>query len=196
MDVEDLDPDPIAQFEAWLAEAEDACPQPSAMTLATADAEARPSARMVLLRGHDARGFVFFTNRESRKGRELTTNPWAAIVLHWWEIGRQVRVEGRVEEVSTAESAAYWRTRPHASRIAAWASPQSRVIGDRAELDRLFAVAAGDYREPDVPLPPFWGGYRVVPETIEFWSHHGDRLHDRIRYARAGDAWRRERLAP
>ena len=180
----------------WLAQAEKACPQPHAMTLATADANGQPSARMVLLRGHDERGFVFFTNKDSRKGRELRANPRAALVLHWWEIGRQVRIEGRVEEVGTAESAAYWRTRPHASRIAAWASPQSSVIRDRAELDSLFAEAAGEHGEDDIPLPPFWGGYRVVPETIELWSHHDDRLHDRIRYTRAGDSWLRERLAP
>lgn len=196
VDIETLDPNPITQFDLWLAEAEAACPQPNAMTLATADESGRPSARMVLLRDHDERGFVFFTNKGSRKGRELRANPWAALVVHWWELGRQVRIEGRVEEIAAAESARYWRTRPHASRIAAWASPQSSVVADRAELDRLFAEAAGEHREEEVPLPPFWGGFRVVPETIELWSHHDDRLHDRIRYTRAGDTWRRERLAP
>ena len=195
MDERDLSDDPVVQFEAWLAEARVACPQADAMTLATADAAGRPSARMVLLRGQDARGFVFFTNRDSRKGRELRANPTAAIVFHWWELGRQVRVEGSVEEVTTAESAAYWRTRPHASRIAAWASPQSSVLRDREELDRLFEGAARDHGD-DVPLPPFWGGFRVVPETIELWSHRDDRLHDRIRYTREGHGWRRERLAP
>jgi pyridoxamine 5'-phosphate oxidase len=152
--------------------------------------------RIVLLRGHDERGFVFFTNRESRKGRELSANPRAALVLHWWELGRQIRIEGGVREVTTAESVAYWRTRPYASRIAAWASPQSSVIGGRAELDRLFAEAEGEHGEEDVPLPPFWGGFRIVPETIELWSHHDDRLHDRIRYTRSGESWVRERLAP
>lgn len=196
MDVADLDPDPIAQFGSWLAEAEDACPQAHAMTLATADVDGRPSARVVLLRAYDDAGFVFFTNKDSRKGRELRANPHAALVLHWWELGRQVRVEGSVEEVSTDESLAYWQTRPHRSRIAAWASPQSRVVRDRAELDRLVAAAASDHGGVDVVLPPFWGGFRVVPETIELWSHRDDRLHDRIRYTRTGNAWRRERLAP
>jgi pyridoxamine 5'-phosphate oxidase len=196
VDLEDLAPDPIAQFRAWLVEAEKACPQPHAMTLATADPSGRPSARMVLLRGHDERGFVFFTNKESRKGRELQANPRAAVVFHWWEVGRQVRIEGVVEAITTAESATYWRTRPRDSRIAAWASPQSSVVTDRAEVDRLFAEAAGEHRGEDVPLPPFWGGFRIVPRAIELWSHHDDRLHDRIRYTRAGGVWRRERLAP
>ena len=192
----DLDPDPTIAFRAWFREAENALPRADAMTLATASADGRPSARVVLLRGLDERGFVFFTNRESRKGIELFENPHAALVFHWWELGRQVRIEGVVEEVALAGSEAYWDTRPRASRIAAWASPQSQPIRERAELDGLYAEADARFRDADVPLPPFWGGYRLVPETLEFWTHRENRLHDRIRYERAGAGWRRERLAP
>jgi pyridoxamine 5'-phosphate oxidase len=166
------------------------------MTLATADAHGRPSARQVLLRGLDARGLVFFTNRASRKGGELAQNPHAALVFHWWELGRQVRVEGRVEKVSDEESEAYWRTRPRASQLAAWASPQSQPIADRGALDRLYAAEEERFGGDEVPLPPFWGGYRVVPETIELWQHRDDRLHDRVRYRRGADGWVRDRLAP
>ena len=196
MDLDELDPDPIVQFRHWIGDAESASPRPDAMTLATCTTDGRPSARVVLLRGVDERGFAFFTNRESRKGNELAENPYAALVFHWYELGRQVRVEGRVEEVSPAESAAYWSTRPRASRIAAWASPQSRRLGGRAELERRYASAENDLGRGDVPLPPFWGGYRVVPETVEFWVHDENRLHDRVRYVRSDDAWQRERLAP
>jgi len=196
MDERDLDPDPTIAFRAWFREAENALPRADAMTLATATADGRPSARVVLLRGLDERGFVFFTNRESRKGAELLGNPHAALVFHWWELGRQVRIEGVVEEVDSAGSEAYWDTRPRASRLAAWASPQSRPIRERAELDGLYAEADARFRDADVPLPPFWGGYRVVPETLEFWTHRENRLHDRIRYVRSRSGWRRERLAP
>jgi len=196
MDEQDLDPDPMVAFRAWFREAEDAVPRADAMTLATATADGRPSARVVLLRGLDERGFVFFTNRESRKGIELRANPHAALVFHWWELGRQVRIEGVVEEVDSAGSESYWDTRPRASRIAAWASPQSQPIRERAELDGLYAEADERFGDADVPLPPFWGGYRLVPETLEFWTHRENRLHDRIRYERAGAGWRRERLAP
>jgi len=192
----DLDPDPTIAFRAWFREAENALPRADAMTLATASADGRPSARVVLLRGLDERGFVFFTNRESRKGIELFENPHAALVFHWWELGRQVRIEGVVEEVDSAGSEAYWNTRPRASRLAAWASPQSRPIRERTELDGLYAEADARFGDADVPLPPFWGGYRVVPETLEFWTHRENRLHDRIRYVRSGNGWRRERLAP
>ena len=196
MDERDLDPDPTIAFRAWFREAENALPRADAMTLATATADGRPSARVVLLRGLDERGFVFFTNRESRKGMELLENPHAALVFHWWELGRQVRIEGVVEEVDSAGSEPYWDTRPRASRIAAWASPQSRPIRARTELDGLYAEADARFRDADVPLPPFWGGYRVVPETLEFWTHRENRLHDRIRYVRSRSGWRRERLAP
>ena len=195
MDERDLDPDPLRALEAWLREAERVSARPDVMTLATATADGRPSARVVLLRGPDERGLAFFTNRTSRKGRELEENPRAALVLHWPELGRQVRVEGAVEHVDEADSRAYWETRPLASRIAAWASPQSRPLADRAELDALFTTAAARFGE-DVPLPDFWGGYRVVPDAIEFWEHQDDRLHDRIRYERTPSGWKRERLAP
>lgn len=196
MDERDLDPDPLVAFQAWFREAEGAVPRADAMTLATAAVDGRPSARVVLLRGFDERGFVFFTNRESRKGAELLENPHAALVFHWWELGRQVRIEGDVEEVDSAGSEEYWGTRPRESRIAAWASPQSRPVGARAELNTLYAEANARFLDADIPLPPFWGGYRVVPETYEFWTHRESRLHDRIRYVRSGSAWRQERLAP
>jgi pyridoxamine 5'-phosphate oxidase len=196
MDERDLDPDPIVALAAWLRDAEGVSTRPDAMTLATATTDGRPSARVVLLRGLDERGLAFFTNRASRKGRELEENPSAALVLHWPELGRQVRVEGAVERVGDAESHAYWRTRPLGSRIAAWASPQSRPLADRAELDALYAAAAARFGAGDVPLPDFWGGYRVVPASIEFWEHQDDRLHDRIRYERTADALRARHASP
>ena len=192
----DLDSDPLVALAAWLREAEGASPRPDAMTLATATPDGRPSARIVLLRGLDERGLAFFTNRSSRKGRELGENPRAAAVLHWRELGRQARVEGRVERVSEEESRAYWETRPRGSQIAAWASPQSQPLPDRDELDRLYEEAARRFEGDSVPLPDYWGGYRLVPEDIEFWTHRDDRLHDRVRYERDGEGWRRERLAP
>lgn len=196
MDERDLDLDPIVQLRRWLHEAERASPRPDAMTLATATTDGRPSARIVLLRGLDERGLVFFTDRRSRKGEELRQNPRAALVLHWWELGRQVRIEGVVETVDTTESQAYWDTRPRGSRIAAWASPQSRPLRGRAELDALYEQAQAQFGDTDAPLPSFWGGYRVVPEALEFWMHREDRLHDRVRYERTRTGWRRERLAP
>jgi pyridoxamine 5'-phosphate oxidase len=196
VDESHLRDDPIAQLQDWLREAESASPQASAMTLATADKSGRPSARQVLLRGVDARGLVFFTNRASRKASELAENPRAALVLHWYELGRQVRVEGSVEEVEDAESEAYWRTRPRGSQIAAWASPQSQVVSSRAELDGLYDAAEREVGEGGVPLPHFWGGYRVVPDAIELWEHRENRLHDRVRYRRVDGGWARERLAP
>jgi len=188
--------DPIAVAQAWLDEARNVVGEPQTMTLATATRDGKPSARVVLLRGLDDRGLVFFTNRESRKGQELRRNPQAAVVLHWWELGRQLRVEGVVEEVSEEESAAYWKTRPRGSQVAAWASRQSLELADRSELDARVAEARERFADDDVPLPPFWGGYRVVPETIELWTHRDDRLHERVRYERDGAGWRRALLAP
>jgi pyridoxamine 5'-phosphate oxidase len=196
MDPDELDSDPIAQFHSWYAEAERASEHAAAMLLATAGSDGAPSARVVLLRGVDERGFVLFTNRHSRKAGELAVNPRAALVFHWWELGRQVRVEGEVEEVSAAESENYWRTRPRASQVAAWASRQSEQLRDRAELDAAVAAAEEQFAGAEVPLPPFWGGYRVVPAVVEFWLHRDDRLHDRVRYTRSGAGWARERLAP
>ncbi len=188
--------DPIAQLQAWLDEAKSVGAEPQTMMLATSTPDGRPSARVVLLRGIDDRGLVFFTNRESRKGQELRSNPRAALALHWWELGRQVRVEGAVEEVSEEESAAYWETRPRGSQLAAWASPQSHELADRADLDARVAEAGERFHDAAVPLPPFWGGYRVVPESIELWTHRDDRLHDRVRYECDGAGWRRSLLAP
>jgi pyridoxamine 5'-phosphate oxidase len=186
----------MAVLQAWLEEARSDVREPAAMTLATSSAEGKPSARVVLVRGLDERGLTFFTNRDSRKGEELRSNPHAAGVLHWWELGRQVRVEGVVEELSVEDSAAYWSTRPRGSQIAAWASPQSRPLSGRGELDALVREAERRFAGAEVPLPPFWGGYRLVPESIELWTHRDNRLHDRVRYVRSGEDWRRELLAP
>ena len=192
----ELDPDPLAQFSRWFEEARATGVRfPETMTLATASPDGRPSARMVLLKGADERGYVFYTNRDSRKGRELAANPHAALVLYWQALGRQVRIEGRVEEVGFDESAAYWATRPLPSRLSAWASPQSEAVRSRAELESSVDEIAADFGD-DPPLPPFWGGYRVVPEAIELWEHRDDRLHDRVLYTRDGSRWRLERLAP
>lgn len=194
---DDLSGDPLVQLEHWIADAAAAGePERAAMTLATVDAGGRPSARIVLLRGLDARGLAFYTNRESRKGRELAGNPRAAVVLHWKAAGRQVRVEGRVEPMDEAGSDAYFAGRPRESRIGAWASPQSRVVESREQLDRLFAAAGERFHGSDVPRPPHWGGYRLVPDTIEFWQHGANRMHDRIRYTRAEGGWAVDRLAP
>jgi pyridoxamine 5'-phosphate oxidase len=193
----DVDPDPVVQFGRWFDDAQAAgLVEPSAMALATAGPDGVPSARMVLLRGVDQRGFVFYTNYESRKAAELAANPRAALVFWWGELQRQVRVEGPVERTSQEESAAYWRTRPPGSRLSAWASPQSQVIPGRAVLDERVAELAARHPDGDVPLPPFWGGYRLVPEVVELWQQRPNRLHDRLRYTRTPGGWRIERLAP
>jgi pyridoxamine 5'-phosphate oxidase len=197
MDPHDLAPDPLAQFLGWFAEAEAAGVEvPEAMALATAAPDGRPSARMVLLKDADEAGFAFYTSYESRKGGELAANPHAALLFHWRPLGRQVRVEGSVERVTPEESAAYFRTRPRASRLAAWASEQSRPLASRAELERRVAEAAARFPGEDVELPPHWGGFRLEPEAYEFWQHGDDRLHDRVRYERDGTGWRRQRLSP
>lgn len=192
----DVAADPIAQFEKWLAEAIAAeLPEPNAMTVATADAAGRPSARIVLIKGVDAGGFVFYTNYASRKGLEIDANPHAALLFHWTELERQVRVEGRIERVSAAESDAYYLSRPLGSRIGAWASPQSEVIASREALEAAVAAREASLGESP-PRPPHWGGLRVVPEAIEFWQGRSSRLHDRLRYARVDAGWRVQRLAP
>jgi pyridoxamine 5'-phosphate oxidase len=196
MNERDLFEDPLDQLRAWLDEAQEAIPRPHSMTLATATPGGRPSARVVLLRGLDDRGVTFFTNRTSRKGEELDANPYAAAVVHWWDLGRQVRIEGSVERTADAESLEYWSTRPRGSQVAAWSSPQSRLLSGRDELEARVDETEERFAGGEVPLPPFWGGYRLLPASIEFWTHRNDRLHDRVRYVRDGGGWRRERLAP
>jgi pyridoxamine 5'-phosphate oxidase len=195
---EDVDPNPIRQFLSWFEEASHAgVAEPSAMALATATQEGRPSVRMVLLRGIDDRGFAFFTNYNSRKAHELEANPQASLVFFWRELDRQIRVEGRVERVSAAESDQYFESRPRGARIGAWASPQSKVIASRTELDELFKELDGLHSGDDVPRPPNWGGYRVVPDALEFWLGRLNRLHDRLRYTQqVAGHWLIERLAP
>jgi pyridoxamine 5'-phosphate oxidase len=191
----DADPNPLAQFRRWFVEAERVQPNAESMTLATATALGAPSARMVLLRGFDERGFVFFTNFGSRKARELSENPQAALVLYWPALERQVRIEGRVEIVTATEADAYFRQRPRGSQLSAWASPQSQAIPSREFLEEQ--VRQITERFPgEVSRPPFWGGYRVVPALIEFWQGGENRLHDRLVYRRSAEGWLRERLGP
>ncbi|GAB3500876.1 pyridoxamine 5'-phosphate oxidase [Curvibacter fontanus] len=189
--------DPLQQFDQWLQQAiRSEVPEPNAMTLATAGSDLRPSTRVVLIKGYDARGIVWYTNYESRKGRELAGNPYAALQFHWVELERVVRIEGRVEQVSAEDSDAYYASRPLDSRIGAWASPQSQVISGRGVLVANAAKYGAKFLlQP--PRPPHWGGYRLAPERWEFWQGRPSRLHDRLRYTLAGqDSWTRERLAP
>jgi pyridoxamine 5'-phosphate oxidase len=188
--------DPLDQFRHWLEQAVAAkLPDPNAMTLATVGADGRPSTRIVLLKACDASGFVWYTNYRSRKGRELTANPNAALQFHWVELERVVRIEGHVVRASDAEADEYFRSRPLDSRIGAWASPQSEVIGSRAYLVAQAAKYAARFAL-DPPRPPHWGGFRLAPDVYEFWQGRPSRLHDRLRYRRDGGAWVRERLAP
>jgi len=195
----DVARDPLGQFTLWYEAAVAAkVPEPEAMTLSTATPEGRPSARIVLLRGYDDRGFCFFSNYNSHKGRELAANPYAALTFHWVEQERQVRIEGRVEKTSAAESDAYFFSRPSRSRIGAWSSPQSDVIPNRETLDELFKRFKEQYPdESAIPRPEHWGGYRLIPTRIEFWQGRPSRLHDRLQFSRDGEAgWKLQRLAP
>lgn len=188
---------PFVQFAAWMTEALEAeMPEPSAMTLATVDPDGRPSARIVLLKGFDDDGFTFFTNYESRKGRELSANPNCAIHFFWSGLERQVHIEGQAERLSREDSEAYFRTRPEESRIGAWASKQSTTLSSREELEARFQELLAEFKGKDIPLPPTWGGFRVVPVRFEFWQGRPSRLHDRIRYTLTADNWAIERLSP
>ena len=194
----EADPNPFVTFAEWYQEAQDAeLYEPNGMTLATAGADGRPSARIVLLRKLDERGFCFFTNYESRKGQELAENPWAALLFWWGRLERQVRLEGKVERLTEAESDAYYQSRPLGSRLGAWASAQSEVIPNRQVLEDKLATLESEYAEQEPPRPAFWGGYRLVPTVFEFWQGGPHRLHDRLRYLHQSDGeWQIDRLAP
>ena len=194
---EDVDPNPLRQFAIWFEAAADAGVRaPEAVVLATASPEAVPSARMVLLKQYDERGFVIFTNYESRKALELDANPRAALLFYWDALGRQVRIEGPVQRTTAEESAAYVRTRPRGSQLSALASPQSRPIASREALEEWVAELAARYEGEELPISDGWGGFRVTPESYEFWQHREDRLHDRLVYTRRAGEWALERLAP
>jgi pyridoxamine 5'-phosphate oxidase len=193
----DLDPDPINQFQRWFDEAKAAGqPEPEAMALATSTPSGEPSVRFVLLRGLDHRGFVFYTNTNSRKGLELAANPVAALAFRWWTLERQVRVSGPVEAVDAEESDAYFRTRPRGAQLGAWASAQSDLLADRAVLEQEVEAVTTRFDGREVPRPPWWGGYRVRPLEVEVWQGQPDRLHDRVRYHRLDTRWGLERLSP
>ena len=195
LDEREVDPDPIVQFGRWWEDAARVVAAPEAMALSTADGAGRPAARMVLCKAWGAGGFVFYSNYESRKGRELAANPRAALLFHWAPLGRQVRIEGDVTRLPATESDAYFATREPGSRISARASRQSQPIADRAALEEQADVVRRQFG-PDMPRPPWWGGYRVAPEAFEFWQHRPDRLHDRLAYERADGGWRVVRLQP
>jgi pyridoxamine 5'-phosphate oxidase len=190
------DPYPLVQFERWFADAASVVPNPEAMAVATADGGGHPSVRMVLLKGWDADGFVFHTNFDSRKGRELAENPSAALLFYWEPLGRQVRIEGPVDRIPEPDSDSYFQTRPRGGQIGARASRQSRTIDSREQLDREVKLLESRFAGQEVPRPPWWGGLRVQPRVFEFWQNREDRLHDRLRYTRVEDGWKIDRLQP
>ncbi len=197
LDERDVDPDPLVQFRHWFEDARRAeLPEPNAMTLATATPDGVPSARMVLLKAADERGFTFFTDYRSRKGQELEANPHAALVFFWGELERQVRISGTVSRVSREETEAYFRTRPRESRLGAWTSHQSTVLAGRDVLEARLREMSARHPGDDVPTPPYWGGYLLRPDALEFWQGRESRLHDRVRYQREAGGWRIERLSP
>jgi pyridoxamine 5'-phosphate oxidase len=197
LDKADVYPDPIVQFHEWFEKVIDAdLHEPNAMILATATAEGKPSARTVLLKGYDERGFVFYSNYEGRKAKEIDANPTCALLFYWGELERQVRIEGRASRLSGEESDAYFASRPRGSRLGAWASEQSRPLEDRSILEERVRALEAEYEGREIPRPPFWGGYRVEPDTIEFWQGRENRLHDRIIYHRSGRGWKIVRLQP
>jgi pyridoxamine 5'-phosphate oxidase len=197
LDKADVDPDPIVQFHEWFEKIIDAdLHEPNAMILATASPDGKPSARTVLLKGYDERGFVFYTNYEGRKANEIEANPMCALLFYWGELERQVRIEGYASRLSGEESDAYFAGRPRGSRLGAWASEQSRPVEDRSVLEERVRALEAEYEGREIPRPPFWGGYRVEPEEIEFWQGRENRLHDRLVYRREDGAWRIERLQP
>jgi pyridoxamine 5'-phosphate oxidase len=197
LSTESVDTDPIRQFERWFEEARNAeVLEPNAMSLATADNHGIPSVRVVLLKDFDQAGFVFYTNYQSDKARELAQNPHAAVVFLWRELERQVRISGSVEKVPAAMSQAYFRSRPRGSQIGALASDQSRVVASRQLLDQRFQAIGEQYKETDIPMPEHWGGYRLIPQQLEFWQGRASRLHDRLRYRRSAEGWLLERLEP
>ena len=197
LDKADVDPDPIVQFHEWFENAVEAdLHEPNAMILATATTDGKPSARTVLLKGYDVRGFVFYTNYEGRKAKEIEANPACALLFYWGELERQVRIEGRATRLSGEESDAYFASRPPGSRLGAWASEQSHPVEDRSILEERVRALQAEYEGREIPRPPFWGGYRIEPETIEFWQGRENRLHDRIVYHRSGRGWKIVRLQP
>jgi pyridoxamine 5'-phosphate oxidase len=197
LDESELDPDPLTMFDRWFGDARAAgVLEPNAMVLSTVSADGVPSSRTVLLKGLGAGGFVFYTNYESRKGRELTANPHCSLVFGWYELQRQVRVEGVASRVPRAETDAYFASRPRDSQLGAWASPQSTAVASRSVLDASYAEARARFEGADIPSPPYWGGYLVAPARVEFWQGRHSRMHDRLEYRREGTGWTTQRLAP